>query len=126
MGVDPALPSTITAFPPGYIDKDKEVGAGPLAAQPASWVLPFHLAAWELGAAPSGLSPTPCWRIFYRSTQQRANNGRVAHVFVVAAADRFPGRLRGPACNPGVDSLCLALPGTSAHRLWWASRPTSR
>lgn len=28
MGVDPALPSTITAFPPGYIDKDKEVGAG--------------------------------------------------------------------------------------------------
>lgn len=27
MGVDPALPSTITAFPPGYIDKDKEVGA---------------------------------------------------------------------------------------------------
>ncbi|KAL4438168.1 hypothetical protein ABPG77_010529 [Micractinium sp. CCAP 211/92] len=28
MGVDPALPSTITAFPPGYIDKDKEVVVG--------------------------------------------------------------------------------------------------
>lgn len=28
MGVDPALPSTITAFPPGYIDKDKEVIVG--------------------------------------------------------------------------------------------------
>ena len=27
MGVDPTLPSTITAFPPGYINKDKEVGA---------------------------------------------------------------------------------------------------
>lgn len=26
MGVDPSLPSTITAFPPGYIDRDKEVG----------------------------------------------------------------------------------------------------
>lgn len=25
MGVDPSLPSTITAFPPGYIDRDKEV-----------------------------------------------------------------------------------------------------
>lgn len=24
MGVDPSMPSTITAFPPGYIDKDKE------------------------------------------------------------------------------------------------------
>lgn len=27
MGVDPTLPSTITAFPPGYIDREKEVGA---------------------------------------------------------------------------------------------------
>lgn len=27
MGVDPSVPSTITSFPPGYIDKDKEVGA---------------------------------------------------------------------------------------------------
>jgi formate C-acetyltransferase len=28
MGVDPAVPSTITAFPPGYIDKEKEVIVG--------------------------------------------------------------------------------------------------
>jgi hypothetical protein len=27
MGVDPAVPSTITAFPPGYINKDEEVRA---------------------------------------------------------------------------------------------------
>ena len=27
MGVDPSVPSTITSFPPGYIDKEKEVGA---------------------------------------------------------------------------------------------------
>ena len=38
MGVDPSLPSTITAFPPGYIDKDKEVGAG-------------CCSCWVLGAA---------------------------------------------------------------------------
>ncbi|EFN56143.1 hypothetical protein CHLNCDRAFT_30765 [Chlorella variabilis] len=28
MGVDPSVPSTITAFPPGYIDKEKEVIVG--------------------------------------------------------------------------------------------------
>jgi hypothetical protein len=28
MGVDPAVPSTITAFPPGYINQDLEVRAG--------------------------------------------------------------------------------------------------
>ena len=28
MGVDPAVPSTITAFPPGYIDREKEVIVG--------------------------------------------------------------------------------------------------
>lgn len=34
MGVDPALPSTITAFPPGYIDKEKEVIVGLQTDQP--------------------------------------------------------------------------------------------
>ncbi|KAL4448509.1 hypothetical protein ABPG75_005728 [Micractinium tetrahymenae] len=34
MGVDPALPSTITAFPPGYIDREKEVIVGLQTDQP--------------------------------------------------------------------------------------------
>lgn len=28
MGVNPSTPSTITAFPPGYIDKENEVVVG--------------------------------------------------------------------------------------------------
>lgn len=34
MGVDPHVPSTITAFGPGYIDKDKEVVVGLQTDQP--------------------------------------------------------------------------------------------
>jgi formate C-acetyltransferase len=34
MGVDPSLPSTITAFPPGYIDRDKEVIVGMQTDEP--------------------------------------------------------------------------------------------
>ncbi|PSC70466.1 formate acetyltransferase [Micractinium conductrix] len=34
MGVDPTLPSTITAFPPGYINKDKEVIVGMQTDEP--------------------------------------------------------------------------------------------
>ena len=37
MGVDPALPSTITAFPPGYIDKEKEVIVGLQVGGRAAW-----------------------------------------------------------------------------------------
>ena len=57
LGVDPSLPSTITAFPPGYIDKDKEVG-GCCGVAEGCWVWGAAgvLGGWALGD-PAWLPP---------------------------------------------------------------------
>jgi len=60
MGVDPSLPSTITAFPPGYLDKEKEVVVGLQTDQPLKRSIKPRggvnvvKAALQVGAAGSG------------------------------------------------------------------------
>lgn len=60
LGVDPSVPSTITAFPPGYLDKDLEVVVGLQTDQPLKRSIKPRggvnvvKAALEVGAAGPG------------------------------------------------------------------------